>query len=91
MRVIVVHATNKLLVIGKDESGCRATQGREALTYFDVVMCWNELRRIGGVGSFVEQEEVVCVADELFKRERARYCSLAGVLMRSELSSCVES
>ena len=75
---IVAHATNKLLVIGKDESGCCATQGREALVYFEVAMCWNELRRTGGVRSFVVQEEVVCMADELFAKEGVRYCSLAG-------------
>ena len=40
---IMAHATNKLLVIGKDESGCCATQGREALVYFEVAMRWNEL------------------------------------------------
>ena len=72
----MAHATNELLVIGKDESGCCATQGRKALVYFEVAMRWNELRRTGGVRSFVVQEEVVCVADELFEKERARYCGL---------------
>ena len=46
--------------------------------YFEIVMRWNELRRTDGVRSFVVQEEVVCVADELFRKERARYYSLAG-------------
>ena len=50
---IVVHATNKLLVIGKGESGCCATQGQEALLYFEITMYWNELRRTDGVRSFV--------------------------------------
>ena len=74
----VVHATGELLIIGKGESGCCAMQGREALVYFEIAMRWNELKRTDGVRSFVVQEEVVCVADELFRKERARYYSLAG-------------
>ena len=46
--------------------------------YFEVAMRWNELRQTGGVRSFVVQEEVVCMADELFEKERVRYCSLPG-------------
>ena len=32
-------------------------------------MCWDVLKRTGGVGSFVMQEEVVRVADVLFEKE----------------------
>ena len=37
--------------------------------YFEVVMPWDVLRRTGGVGSSLRQEEVVYVPDELFGKD----------------------
>lgn len=76
MREIVVLAANELLGLGLGELWCCAMQRREVLiSNFEVVimrcagMCWDVLKRTGGVGSFVMQEEVVRVADELFEKE----------------------
>ena len=65
-----MHVTNELFVLGIGELGCYATQGRMTLTwYFEVVMPWDVLRRTGGVGSSLRQEEVVYVPDELFGKD----------------------
>jgi hypothetical protein len=70
VREIVAHATNELLVLGRGELWCCATQGRKALMqYFEVVMRWDVLKRTDGLWSSVMQKEVVCVAGELFRKE----------------------